>query len=109
MSEPAVIESPKTKPPKPKRQPPYTVIIENDDYHTFDYVFELLQKVFKKSQQDAAKITIEIHELGRKQVWTGTKELAELKVEQVKNYGDDTYNAKTVTFPLGCYIEPLPQ
>ena len=29
---------------RPKTQPPYAVIVENDDFHTFNYVIEVLQK-----------------------------------------------------------------
>lgn len=111
MSESTTIEAPvnsaKPDKPKPKRQPPYVVIIENDDYHTFDYVFELLQKVFNKNKHEANILTMGIHKEGRQQVWTGTKELAELKVEQVKNFGDDTYVRPTVKFALTCYMEPI--
>ena len=30
---------------RPKRLPPYAVILENDDLHSFDYVILVLQKV----------------------------------------------------------------
>lgn len=114
MSESVVIDPPQTeqKPKddkKPKRQPPYAVIILNDDHHTFDYAIEVLQKIFKKKLQDATNIAVKIHKEGRRHVWTGTKELAELKVEQVKNFGEDEYAESPVKYSLGCYMEPLPQ
>jgi len=31
---------------KTKRQPPYNVILHNDDDHSFDYVIGMLQKLF---------------------------------------------------------------
>ena len=31
---------------KPKKQPPYAVIVFNDEEHTFEYVIETLMKVF---------------------------------------------------------------
>jgi len=114
MNEPITLEPPITESDvrddkKPKRQPPYTVIIENDDHHAFDYVVEVLQKVFGKKIEDAALLTMDIHQEGRKNVWTGSKEVAELKVEQVKKYGNDVYAEQTVKYSLICYMEPLPQ
>lgn len=93
---------------KPKQQPPYAVIIENDDHHTFQYVIEILQKIFRKKFQDAVALTTDIHKKGRRHVWTGPKELAELKVEQVKNYGKDEYTDQPPNYSLGCYMEPMP-
>ena len=93
--------------PKPKKQPPYTVIIINDDHHTFDYVVEVMQKVFKLDRQTAGRYTLRVHNEGRCAVWTGTKELAELKVEQVKNFGDDPYASVTPKYSLGCTMEPV--
>ncbi len=31
---------------KPKQQPPYAVVLFNDEEHTFEYVVETLTKVF---------------------------------------------------------------
>ena len=31
---------------KTKRQPPYNVILHNDDDHSFDYVIAMLQQLF---------------------------------------------------------------
>lgn len=92
---------------KPKRQPPYAVIIENDDHHTFEYVIEILLKIFNKNKEDALQMTLDIHTKGRKHVWTGTKELAELKVEQVKKFGNDMYAEEPVEYSLNCYMEPM--
>jgi hypothetical protein len=35
-------------------------------------------------------------------------ELAELKRDQLREFGPDNYAPKTVTFPLGVTVEPLP-
>ena len=45
---------------------------------------------------------------GRAIVWSGTKEVAELKRDQIREYGPDVYASVKVTFPLGVVIEPLP-
>ena len=50
VMEPQVVVRPKAARPdpksKPKRQPPYAVILHNDDQHTFQYVIDLLMKLF---------------------------------------------------------------
>jgi len=93
---------------KPKRQPPYAVIVENDDLHTFEYVIIGLSKVCGYDRQKAFLLATEIHTKGRAVVWSGTRELAELKCEQIRGLGPDHFATKPVTFPLGAYIEPLP-
>lgn len=99
--------APVTK-PKHKKQPPYAVIVENDDYHTFDYVIETLTKVCGYNTEKAFQLAYEIHTQGKSAVWSGTRELAELKRDQIRGMGPDTFASKPVTFPLGVYIEPLP-
>ncbi len=86
--------------------PPHVVILENDTKHTFPYVVEMLLKVFKYSNDDAKRITLEIHHKGEAVVWTGQKEIAELKAEQVTTFGNDNYGPAPVTFPLGVRVEP---
>ena len=93
---------------KPKRQPPYAVIVENDDLHTYTYVIEALSKIFGYSPQKSYHLAYEIDSNGRAIVWSGTRELAELKRDQIRGFGPDHYATKPVTFPLGTYVEPLP-
>jgi ATP-dependent Clp protease adaptor protein ClpS len=93
---------------EPKRQPPYAVVVENDDLHTFEYVIEGLQKVCGHARQKAFLLAAEIDAQGRAIVWSGTKELAELKRDQIRGLGPDHFAPRPVTFPLGVYIEPLP-
>jgi ATP-dependent Clp protease adaptor protein ClpS len=93
---------------RPKKQPPYAVIVENDDLHTFEYVIEVLQKVFGYDLQKAFLLTSQVHHAGQALVWSGALELAELKRDQIKGFGPDTYAMKPVTFPLGVRVEPLP-
>jgi ATP-dependent Clp protease adaptor protein ClpS len=93
---------------RPKKQPPYAVIVENDDDHTFDYVIEVLQKVFGYDLQKALLLTSQVHDAGQALVWSGALELAELKRDQIRGFGPDIYAMKPVTFPLGVRVEPLP-
>lgn len=90
-----------------RRQPPYNVIILNDEEHTFDYVIELLVKLFKHPVAKAKELTWRIHLSGRAVVFTTHKELAELKRDQVTAYGADP-RMSISKGPLQCYIEPAP-
>lgn len=74
---------------KTKRQPPYNVILMNDNDHTVDYVVTLCQKIFGHPVEKGLKIAKEVHEKGRCILWTGTFELAELKQEQIHAIGPD--------------------
>ncbi|WP_169974262.1 ATP-dependent Clp protease adaptor ClpS [Tautonia rosea] len=90
-----------------RRQPPYNVIILNDEEHTFDYVIELLCKLFRHSLATAQELTWRIHLTGRAVVLTTHKELAELKRDQVLSYGPDP-RMSVSKGPLDCFIEPAP-
>jgi ATP-dependent Clp protease adaptor protein ClpS len=90
-----------------KRLPPYNVIVLNDEEHTFDYVIELLTKLFRHSLKTATELTWRIHLSGRAVVYTTHKEKAELKRDQVLSYGPDP-RMSISKGPLGCYIEPAP-
>jgi ATP-dependent Clp protease adaptor protein ClpS len=93
---------------KPKVQPPYAVIVYNDDQHTFAYVVETFTKVFGYPAEKSFQLALGIHNSGRGIVWSGTKELAELKRDQIRSAGPDFHAEKKVDFPLAVTIEPLP-
>jgi ATP-dependent Clp protease adaptor protein ClpS len=112
VAEPEVVEREAERPEgaksKPKTLPPYAVIVYNDDLHTFDYVIETFQKVFGYSVERCMQLALAIHHQGRTIVWSGAKEVAELKRDLVRSAGPDIYASTEVTFPLGVTIEPLP-
>lgn len=95
-------------PSRPKPLPPHAVVVLNDDVHSFDYVIETFQKVFGYSVERSAKLALEIHNQGRGIVWSGSKEVAELKCDLIRSAGPDVYASKRVDWPLGALIEPLP-
>jgi ATP-dependent Clp protease adaptor protein ClpS len=86
--------------------PPYNVILENDDFHSFEFVMEVLRKVLSCSDQRAFQLTEEAHTKGRAVIWSGPKEVAELKVEQVTTCHEIRGDLKLG--PLGCTLEPAP-
>lgn len=110
--EPDVIVRPKGPAAKaegrPKKQPQYAVIVLNDDLHTFDYVIDALCKICGHSELQAFLLAQQVHLTGRAAVWAGAMEIAELKRDQIREFGPDKYARNQVTFPLGVVIEPLP-
>jgi ATP-dependent Clp protease adaptor protein ClpS len=90
-----------------RRVPPYNVILENDDHHSMEFVVEVLMKALGCAVERAFQFMMEAHTSGRAVVWTGPKEVAELKVEQIRTFHE--VREKDVDLgPLGCCIEPAP-
>jgi ATP-dependent Clp protease adaptor protein ClpS len=94
--------------PKYKPQPPYAVIVLNDDDHTYAYVIEGLIKYCNHKFERAFELAKQVDRTGSAVVWTGTLELAELKRDQLRGMGPDFYAARLVTYPLGVKLEPMP-
>jgi ATP-dependent Clp protease adaptor protein ClpS len=92
---------------KRKRQPPYNVVVLNDEEHTFEYVIDLLVKLFRHSLPTAKELTWRIQSAGRAIVYTTHKEKAELKRDQILTWGPDPRMSISKS-SLGCYIEPVP-
>ena len=93
---------------KPRKQPPYAVVVLNDEEHTFEYVIETLMKVFGYPHEKSFALTLQVHNAGKAIVWSGSREVAELKRDQIRSAGPDFYAGTKVDFPLGVTIEPLP-
>jgi ATP-dependent Clp protease adaptor protein ClpS len=74
---------------KVKKQPPYHVVLYNDNDHTFDYVIEMLRKLFGHPEPKGFQMAHEVHTRGRVIVDTTSKERAELKRDQIHAYGPD--------------------
>jgi ATP-dependent Clp protease adaptor protein ClpS len=74
---------------KTKRQPPYNVILHNDDDHSFDYVIAMLQQLFGYPREKGYQMAFEVHTRGKVIVATTTLEHAELKRDQIHAFGPD--------------------
>lgn len=72
-----------------KHQPPYHVILLNDDDHTYEYVVVMLKDLFGHPIEKGFEMAKEVDERGRAIVLTTTREHAELKVDQIHAYGPD--------------------
>jgi ATP-dependent Clp protease adaptor protein ClpS len=93
---------------KAKRQPPYAVVLHNDDINGMDHVVGALRKVFNYNLMKAVGLMLQAHQTGRSIVWTGTLEFAELKADQLRSCGPDPNMRERGAGPLGVSVEPLP-
>ena len=69
--------------PKLKKPPLYKVIMLNDDYTPMEFVIEMPQTYFSKSQEQATEIMLHIHQKGIGICGLYTYEIAESKATQV--------------------------
>jgi len=74
---------------KPKRLPPYNVVLLDDDDHSYEYVIIMLKELFGHQIEKAFAMAKEVDASGRVIVLTTTKEHAELKRDQIHAYGKD--------------------
>jgi ATP-dependent Clp protease adaptor protein ClpS len=72
-----------------RRQPPYHVVLLNDDDHSFEYVIAMLQQLFGHPRETGYQMAWEVHTQGRVIVDTTTRERAELKQDQIHAFGPD--------------------
>ena len=103
----------KTKPrsdeeTRTRRVPPYNVILDNDDHHSFEFVVEVLCKALGYTLERSFQLTELAHTSGRAVVWTGPKEVAELKADQIRSFHEIRESDGAKLGPLGCTIEPAP-
>jgi ATP-dependent Clp protease adaptor protein ClpS len=92
--------------PRPKQQPPYNVVLIDDSDHTFDYVIEMMGRVFGYAAEKGFQIAETVHMQGRAVVLTTTKEHAELKRDQIHAFGADA-RIKRCKGSMRATIEPV--
>jgi ATP-dependent Clp protease adaptor protein ClpS len=91
---------------KPKVQPPYNIILLNDDDHSYEYVIEMLCKLFRMPVETAFLMAVEVDQSGQAIVDTTTKERAELKRDQIHAYGRDN-RIRDCKGSMSARIEPM--
>jgi ATP-dependent Clp protease adaptor protein ClpS len=84
---------------KLKKPPLYKVLLHNDDYTTMDFVVLVLRSVFHRSETDAIRIMLQVHQQGTGVAGVYTYEVAEAKVGKV------TSLARDHEFPLLCTMQ----
>ncbi|MBI1789069.1 MAG: ATP-dependent Clp protease adaptor ClpS [Acidobacteria bacterium] len=71
------------------RTPLYNVVLLDDDDHSYDYVIEMLQKLFLLSTEQAFRHAVEVDSMGRTIVITCELPEAEFARDQIQAYGAD--------------------
>src|SRR4051794_19687489 len=98
---------PKVRPEeRVKRQPPYNVVLLNDDDHTYEYVITMLQQLFGYPREKGYQLAREVDTTGRVIVLTTTKEHAELKRDQIHAFGADPLSSRKCDGSMSAVIEP---
>ncbi len=92
-----VLERPDEKTEEPEL---WHVYLINDDYTTMDFVIEVLESVFMKTPSEAYRIMMHVHTQGRGLAGTYPFEIAETKVETVREL------AQGSGYPLQADMEP---
>jgi ATP-dependent Clp protease adaptor protein ClpS len=95
-NEQALLTEKKQKLEKP---PLYKVLLHNDDYTTMEFVVFILKTIFLKSENDAHRIMLAVHQQGIGVAGVYTFEIAEAKVNKVIR------SARENEFPLLCTFE----
>ncbi|MFM8271360.1 MAG: ATP-dependent Clp protease adaptor ClpS [Gemmata sp.] len=90
---------------KTRRQPPYAVILHNDDKNTMEFVVGVLRRVFGYTLEKCVRLMLEAHKKGKSAVWIGALEVAELKADQIRSCGADPV-VENGGHPLGVSVEP---
>ena len=88
MAKPAV--SPETQIVERERLVPlYRVVLLDDDDHSYDYVVEMLQKIFIFPREQAYRHAVEVDRTGRTILITCELREAEFGRDQIHSYGPD--------------------
>jgi ATP-dependent Clp protease adaptor protein ClpS len=69
--------------------PLYHVVLLDDDEHTYDYVIEMLEKLFAFSRSEAFNHAVEVDTTGRTVVMTCALPEASFGRDQIHAYGAD--------------------
>ncbi|NQV47570.1 MAG: ATP-dependent Clp protease adapter ClpS [Rhodospirillaceae bacterium] len=85
--------------PKTKKPTMYKVLMLNDDYTPMEFVVHVLERFFSKSQEEATRIMLNVHQRGVGICGVYTYEVAETKATQVMDL------AREHQHPLQCTIE----
>ena len=86
--------------------PQFNVVLLDDNDHTYDYVIEMLMKVFGHDATTAYEMACAVDAVGRVVVDTTHKERAEIKRDQIHEYGADWRLERSVG-SMSAKIEPV--
>lgn len=90
------------------KNPLYHVVLLDDDDHTYDYVIEMLQKIFIFSGEQALRHAQEVDAQGRTVLITCELPEAEFGRDQIHAYGAD-WRLPRSKGPMSAVVEPAGQ
>lgn len=85
--------------------PLFRVVLLDDDDHTYDYVVDMLQKIFVFTVQEAYQHAVEVDTRGRTVLITCELKEAEFARDQVQTYGPD-WRLQRSKGSMSAVIEP---
>ena len=83
----------------------YHVILLNDENHTYEYVIEMLRKLFGVTETKAYSHAVEVDTRGTTILITCDLEKAELKRDQIHSYGPDPRMPRSLG-SMAAVVEP---
>ena len=86
---------------KTRHPPAFRVLMLNDDFTSMDFVVAVLESIFRKTPAEAVQIMLHVHNNGQGLCGIFSREIAELKVDQVHK------RAAAEGFPLRCVMEEV--
>ena len=90
-----------------QRAPLYNVVLLDDDEHTYEYVVEMLIKLFACGESDAWNHAVEVDSTGRTVVMTCELAQAEFGRDQIHSYGADPRMPQSKG-SMSAIVEPVP-
>jgi len=91
--------------PESKPLTPWNVVLLDDQDHTYDYVVDMLGRIFGHSRRRAFDLARTVDTQGRAVVATVHRELGELRVAQITGFGADPLLASS-TCSMRAILEP---
>ena len=85
--------------PDIKKPDMYAVVLINDDYTRMEFVIYVLQRIFKKSYEEAKKIMLLVHNEGKGICGIYSLDIAETKANQVIEF------SRINQHPLECKVQ----
>ena len=90
-----------------RQTPLWNIVLLDDDDHTYDYVVEMLCKLFRLDAESAYRMACDVDNGGCVVVETTVLERAEFKRDQIHAYGRDWRLMHSVS-SMRARLEPAP-
>jgi len=105
---PGTTAAPETKKQnEDQKEPLYNVVLLDDDDHSYEYVVEMLVKLFAFGESDAWNHAVEVDTTGRTIVMTCELPQAEFGRDQIHAYGADPRMPRSKG-SMSAVVEPVP-